>query len=603
MPKSNKSYTNGSRKVRWMCLVAILICTLLYFKINTAFLNESDRDFFLEGYFVNTSGCRMLALNPYSMKALSYLSRLEPMECTQVKLLDAKTIKGNNYLILAMPKEKIVEACDVKRISDVYCAYKVVKRRGDNQHGYSETTTFRLRNEKRQIKLKSGPTIVRIQCFGGQNKSVYHDVHFFVPTPSRQRGRTSSESRLSVMIIGIDSLSHMQFLRTMPSLAAYVKRLPHVEFWGYNRVGRNTYPNLVPLFSGLNERELESQCYNGQMNYDKCDLIWKHFKAAGYNTTYAEDTFIGGTFNYGKRGFRKQPTDFYLRPVMLEVDRFTRYSIDEQEDIHCSGSRRYADILYEFIYKMIPHLREATALLDKDYVNLLSRLRSSHILNNTLVLLMSDHGLRYGSFRSSYQGMLEESQPLLIAIYPQWLEESYPLAISNLRRNAHSLVTTFDLHATLKDLTNLSLLNDSHIEHRQMLLQELDHNMPRGINLFLPIPESRNCELAGIPSSFCLCQTFSLLDTADEKSEQAAHFVVESINNRISSYKQCRILGLQKIQEAYVLNRNQIQREVEVKVRVQTSPGKGSRPLMLALELPAADNLRQNVSSFEESAS
>ncbi|XP_034473885.1 uncharacterized protein LOC117781241 [Drosophila innubila] len=379
----------------------------------------------------------------------------------------------------------------------------------------------------------------------------------------------------------------------MPLLGAYIETLPHVEFWGYNRVGRNTYPNLVPLFSGLNETELESECYSGQLNYDKCDFIWKHFKSAGYNTSYAEDTFIGGIFNYGKWGFNKKPTDFYLRPVMLEVDKYTRYSIDEQEDIHCSGSRKYAEILYEFIFKMIPQLNKGSQFsffwqsqgvhdyfgysqfLDKDYMKLLDRLRSNHILKNTMLFLMSDHGLRYGSFRSTYQGMLEESQPLLIAIYPKWLETTYPKAITNLRKNAHSLITTFDLHATLKDLTNLNLLNDSQIDHRSILLYELGPNMSRGISLFLPVPESRDCEMAGIPSSFCLCQTFSQMDTTDEKSEQAARFVVESINTWISSYRQCQILRLEDVLEAYILNRKQIRQELEVKVRVQTSPGAG----------------------------
>ncbi|KAL7739810.1 hypothetical protein ACLKA6_018055 [Drosophila palustris] len=593
MTKSNRTYVIGRKKVRWMCLVAILICTLLYFKIYKIY-NDSDRDFLLEGYFVNTSGCRMLALNPFSKTALSYLNRLEPMKCTQVKLLDAKTIEGENYLVLAMPTEEIVKVCNVDRVSEVYCKYKMIERLNDNLNTRSESRMFRLSNQEKQLKLKSGPIITRVQCYVEDNRTIYHDVHFLLPEPRDHHSRSSSRGKhLSVMIIGIDSISHMQFQRSLPLLSAYIATLPHVEFWGYNRVGQNSYPNLVPLFSGLNETELESSCYSSERSFDKCKFIWQDFKAAGYNTSYAEDNSVIGTFNYCKWGFDRQPTDFYLRPVMLEVDLFTRYSVDEQSLVHCSAGRKSAEILHEFIYKMIPHLKQGPyfsvswetqgvhdyfgypKFLDADYLKLLKRLRSSHILSNTLVFLMADHGLRMGSFRSTSQGMLEESQPLLIAIYPQWLEESYPLAISNLRRNAHSLVTTFDLHATLKDLTNLSLLNDSHIEKESILLQELDQNMPRGISLFLPIPDTRDCELASIPAEFCLCHKLYKIPSTDDRCEKAARFMVKRINLIIQDYPRCQSLALNGIQDAYLLKRGNDQDIFGLKVRFGTQPGDG----------------------------
>ncbi|XP_034473440.1 uncharacterized protein LOC117780871 [Drosophila innubila] len=547
----------------------------------------------MEGYFINTTGCRMLALNPFSKTALSYLSQIEPMKCTKVKLLDAKTIKGENYLVLAMSKEEIVKICNVERISDVYCEYNVIKRQDDNVNKYSESGIFRLSNQKKQIKLKSGPIVLRVECYVEKRKTVYHDVHFLVPKPKYPFPSSPRLKHLSVMIIGIDSLSHMQFLRAMPLLGAYIETLPHVEFWGYNRVGHNTYPNLMPLFSGLNETELEKDCYIGQFNYDKCNFIWQHFKEAGYNTSYAEDNSVIGTFNYGKWGFNKKPTDFYLRPVMVEVDKYTRYSIDEQEDIHCSGSRKYSEILHEFIYKMIPHLKQGPhfsiswetqgvhdyfnypKFLDKDYLKLLKRLRSNHILSNTLVFLMSDHGLRFGSFRSTSQGMLEVSQPLLIAIYPKWLEEAYPLAISNLRKNAHSLITTFDLHATLKDLTNINLLQNSHIENRSLLLKDLGQNMPRGISLFLPIPETRDCQLASIPAEFCLCHKLHQVSSTDDKSEKAAQLMVERINLYIKNYTYCESLELNEILDAYILKRSNDDHGIGLKVRFRTQPGEG----------------------------
>ncbi|KAH8262892.1 hypothetical protein KR044_001709 [Drosophila immigrans] len=547
----------------------------------------------MDGYFVNTSGCHMMALNAFSKTAIAHLEPLKPMKCNRIKLLDDRIINGENYLVLSRPGRDILERFDVKSISDIYCDYKIIERVNDDVNKYTETGRFHLRNERKQKKLKSGSIITRIQCFGCGNKSVYHDVHFFLPAPPAE-DLPSARPHLSVMILGIDSVSHMQFIRTMPLLRAYIEGLPHVEFWGYNRVGRNTYPNLLPLFSGLNETELEHDCYTKERGYVKCDFIWNHFKAAGFNTCYAEDNSAIGTFNYGKRGFKSAPTDYYLRPVMLEINTHTRYSIDKDELVHCTAGRKFADILHEFIYKMMPHLRRGPhfsvfwetqgvhdyfqypKFLDKNYLMLLKRLRSKHILSNTLVFLMADHGIRFGSFRSTYQGMLEESQPLLTAIYPKWFEELHPLAMANFKRNAHSLITTFDLHETLKDLTNVELLLNEQIEKRtQQLQQHRGQNMPRGISLFLPIPETRDCQLANIPAQFCLCQKLHQIATTDHRSQRAAHFVVKSINHLLDDFPLCQQLKLKELQVAYLLERSNDE-VFGVKVRLTTLPGEGA---------------------------
>ncbi|KAH8262889.1 hypothetical protein KR044_001708 [Drosophila immigrans] len=588
MKKPNRIYTNATKNIFLICVLAIAICLLLYFKINLALHDASNRDHFMEGYFVNTSGCHMPALNPFSTTALSYFGPMQPMKCTKIKLFDAKTINGRNYLELSMTTLDVIQTCDVRRISDVFCKYQRVKRYNDEANKYSYAISFPLTRER--IEVRSGATVIIIECFGTANKTVYSDVHFFVPPPINSKLRVSQPNRLSAMIIGIDSLSHLHYLRSMPLLDAYIANLPHVEFWGYNRVGRNTYPNLVPLFSGLNEAELEHKCYKGKHNYDDCDFIWKRFKAAGYNTSYGEDTYIGGVFNYGKWGFKRAPTDFYLRPAMLEIDRYCRYSIDKQQDIHCTGSRKYADILHEFIYKLMPHLKigphfsffwqsqgvhdyyEYAQFLDQQYELLMYRLKSELVLENTFVFLMSDHGLRYGPFRATYQGMIEESQPLFIAIYPKWFAEKYPTAEMNLRNNAHRLVTTFDMHETLKDLLDLEQVQRNNILNRS----ELGKTTPRGISLFLPIPESRDCQSAGIPSAYCLCHSFNRMDTKDENSIRAARFIVESINTWISGYKKCQTLSLDRILEAYLINDpNQLQSDFDVKVQVRTSPGGG----------------------------
>jgi len=72
---------------------------------------------------------------------------------------------------------------------------------------------------------------------------------------------------------------------------------------------------------------------------------------------------------------------------------------------------------------------------DLQYYLILRAMQRRNILERTLVLILSDHGLRYGPFVNSFQGMRETSLPTLVAIYPRWLAKRFPLAVENLRAN------------------------------------------------------------------------------------------------------------------------------------------------------------------------
>ncbi|TDG45893.1 hypothetical protein AWZ03_007613 [Drosophila navojoa] len=581
----------GVKQHRRIYLVALLLCVLVYYVISNRSSEDDQQSIYQpieEGYFVNTSGCRMFALNPWPAALSSYFQPLDPYKCSKPAIFIAKTIRNKNYLVQTMSDDQVLSLFPVNKVSDVVCTYKTVERLDDLTNKYGQETTFRLSSQMIQVKV-DGSTTLRIWCVDSNNRTIYRDVHFFLHVANRQKDRlkSSSADRLSVLVIGIDSISHMHYLRSMDQLSAYIKTLPHVEFWGYNSVGADWYTNLMPLLSGLSVKELKATRCNRSKSYDDCGLLWKHFKAAGYNTTYAED-MIGTSF-----GFRQQPTDFYLRPVMREVHNHTGYAINKLDAISCTGSRRYSDILLEFLYKLTPHIRRVPSfsffwqsqgvhdylnyapLLDEKYLQLFQHLTQNGILNRTLVLLMSDHGMRSSSYSSTYQGMLEESQPLLIAIYPKWLEQAYPLAVSNLRRNHRSLVTSFDLHATLKDLTNLELLRDANIESQMMKLAALGRNMARGISLFLPIPETRSCPMAGIPTPYCLCHTSTLLAPDDERALMAAEFVVKQINRVVENEAHCSQLMLSAVKAAHVLSREWDDYGFDVQVRVETLPGKG----------------------------
>ncbi|XP_034667594.1 uncharacterized protein LOC117901082 [Drosophila subobscura] len=528
--------------------------------------------------FVNTPGCHMEEMKPFPAAVLPFIHRLNAVVCPRVQLLITEVIAGKNYLFLNQTDTQLRSCSGVKTLSDVNCTYMQFLRVNDFRNKKIEQKYFNLSAQSKYLEVGSGNQYFWVKC-RANGKIFYNDTLFFLPPPPPPpKIKPRFHRKLSVLILGIDSMSHMHYLRSFPQVAEFIKELPHTEFWGYNRIGRNTYPNLLRLLSGLSPKELNSTCYASNKTFDGCHLLWDDFKAAGYTTSYGEDSDLYDIFTYNRRGFKRQPTDYSLRPVMENIRRHTNYETSTlgkpSITMSCTAGRLYQDVLHEFIYKLMPHMRQKPTFnlfwqtsgvhdyfnyaktLDGHYVRILRELQEQGIMNHTLILLMSDHGLRFQGtdceghgFTQTFQGMEEMSQPLLIALYPAWMSQRFPLAMGNLQRNAHSLVTTFDLHKTLKDVLHLDQLSDDQVENRTLNLAN-----ERGISLFLPVPEERSCTTAQIPGHFCLCFKLRKISRKQSSVQRAAQFVVDSINKLIKPYPQCQPLGLVKVLAAYNLS-------------------------------------------------
>ncbi|XP_037708054.1 uncharacterized protein LOC119546058 [Drosophila subpulchrella] len=545
-------------------------------------LTDSD-----SALFVNSTGCRIRATKPFSDIAISFIEPFKPVICPRMQLFKAETIGGRNYLLLNISESELFSFSRVKRWRHIFCAYREFIRVHDFLNKYVSLQLFMLKDQLTYL-VGAGQQNIRIWCWVDFARIIFSDVLFFLPPSAMLSNTSTSNERLSVMILGLDSISHMHYQRHFHKVSHFMEHLPHTEFWGYNRVGRNSYPNLIPLLSGKYFSELENSCYAGKPSFDKCHFLWDDFKAAGYSTVFSEDNESIGTFTHTKKGFFKQPTDYYLRPVMVEIDLFTTYNTDHS--LECSGHRLYQVIYYDFIYKTMAHLQRSpffsflwhtqgihdhfnyAKLIDEDYLRIMQHLKMLGIMNHTFILVLADHGFRMEGFPNTDQGQKEISQPLLIAIYPEWLPKSFPLAISNLEQNARSLITTYDLHETLKDLINLNDLTDINVMKRT---QNLSNS--RGISLFLPIPESRDCRSAAISHHYCLCEELFPISTYESAVQEAAQFVVAKINELIKPYPQCQRLKLIKVRAAFGSNGEDGRKKEmsQIMVRLETTPGDG----------------------------
>lgn len=643
--------TKKRKHFKKIIVVVFCICFFSYifidFNLKTKLIHLRDRfeliarvdaDYNIsQAYSIDLPGCRMPYFPVTDDNIIQFMYKPRNFTCRKALIRTS----GDNVLELNMHEREMYDTYEIRDIGEVSCNYTEVRRVNDQSNQYLDPVPFKL-DHNRSVTLKTKIEFLMVECWDKQLQSIYKDFHFFVldgiknvtyandrtgePTmaPMGDKSTTThyaapvvrtrikdpevspkSDDTVSVMMLGIDSVSHLNFLRQMRSSASYIHRkLNYVEFWGYNKVGDNTYPNLMPALTGFDADELAISCLGPTKNhnsiYDKCSLIWKRFKEAGFKTIYGEDVGYLSLFNWQHSGFKKTPTDYYLRPILLEMERF----ISSEKTVNvalCMGGRRTVDVLLEYIRKLIPVMRSdkffaffwavtmthdlfnMPMLIDEDLKKLLETFESSGVMNRTIILLMSDHGIRWGSFRKTYQGMMEERLPLLVALYPSWFKRSYPEAVANMELNAKRLTTPFDLHATMLDLLDLHQIKGSRLIKRTAELNDPDMNIPRSISLFLPIPPNRACEHAGIASHWCSCHQRQELPTNDGRVQRAARYIVKLINDRLKNHPQCRVLYLNSILDATVAQpHHKIVKElgvsdysIDITLRLQTKPGLG----------------------------
>ena len=106
--------------------------------------------------------------------------------------------------------------------------------------------------------------------FGFQKKSIlYQDYFAFAPRKPEveekcHKVQSSKNDTLSILIVGLDSVSRVNFHRQMPRTVRALEDLDAVEMLGYNKVEDNTYPNIVAVLSGYSYEEFANICWRNK---------------------------------------------------------------------------------------------------------------------------------------------------------------------------------------------------------------------------------------------------------------------------------------------------------------------------------------------------
>lgn len=207
-----------------------------------------------------------------------------------------------------------------------------------------------------------------------------------------------------------------------------------IGFRGYNKIEDNTFPNLMAIFTGRSYSTLEPNCRLNE-TFDHCNLIWKEFSNRGYITAYGEDEPAMNTFTLWKDGFLEPPTDVYLRPYFLAAYKLSKKT--KSFMTVCSGPENTASRMFNAAESFLKTFREEPifafywinsfshdnvnepSAVEEMVLNFLSSSTVIQAMDNSIFVVFSDHGFRFGDIRFTYSGWLEERLPFVYVRFPK----------------------------------------------------------------------------------------------------------------------------------------------------------------------------------------
>ncbi|CAH2240613.1 uncharacterized protein LOC120637128 [Pararge aegeria] len=548
-------------------------------------------------FTIKTEGCTIPGLNPFGEDIKKFIDRPKNIkQCHQsnISLLD------NNETHIWINKENL-QYYDVPRNQNITCCYQSFYRPlaivdissmdVDDRVKYETCVEF-----SNSIEVMN--EFVRVSCIY-KEEILYEQFFLFTPKKPFLSFKEEfveipqNQTAYNIIIVGIDAISRLNFYRTMPKTLAYLKKKGAIEFHGYNKVGDNTFPNLTPILLGMKDTDLKRTCWpNMRATFDNCPFIWDLFKDVGYYTALGEDTATLGTFNFEKFGFSRTPTDYYLHTFMHEAERYTGNNRDFNSYI-CMGNKYFYKVLLDYIGNLAMSLRTSKLFgffwevtmshdylnypmaMDENYELLLKKLDYTRYLDDTILIVLSDHGIRWGDIRFTKQGRLEERLPLMHILLPNSFRENFSFAYENMKINSHRLTTPFDVYATLVDLINVDKIKNENIKRRSLT----DYANDRSISLFLPIPGNRTCKIADIDDHWCTCHKGQKIAIDSVEAYEAAGNLIGHLNTLIHGHPQCARLSLVELVEVTEMlagtpNESEIGWR-EFLVVVRTAPGNG----------------------------
>lgn len=246
-------------------------------------------------------------------------------------------------------------------------------------------------------------------------------------------------------------------------------------------------------------------------------------------------------------GFQDPPADHYGRPFWMCKSGLC-FNSQPQVTVHLNylksfmkaypGRRKFGVVhLSDLCHRQLTLL----SIADKEILKYLMNLKEENLLNETMFIMMGDHGARFGEIREKMQGKLEERLPMMSVTLPLWFKKQYPEMFRNFYKNSETICSHLDFHATFLHLASFPDKPPS-------------WNQSHGSTLFKLLPKDRTCAQAGIPEAFCPCLVWQSFSVAHKHVQTGVKAAVDHINKKLSSDSDgkqlCKKLNLSKILRA-----------------------------------------------------
>jgi hypothetical protein len=229
------------------------------------------------------------------------------------------------------------------------------------------------------------------------------------------------------------------------------------------------------------------------------------------------------------------------------------------------GRRKFG---YIFLCDLCHRSLNLVSSADIEIVTFFKTLKKENLFNESMFIMTSDHGARFGEIRSTHQGKLEERLPFLSISLPSWFEEKFPERVANLQKNTEIITSPFDLYYTFLHLLSFS---------------KPPIKTKRGTSLFETLPQNRTCADTGITDQWCPCLEWHPVDPAHAHVVSGARQAVLSMNLNLAKYelsdKLCEKIKLKRILNAVQkVSRNEIGKNGKLmrcsyQIQMETIPG------------------------------
>lgn len=447
------------------------------------------------------------------------------------------------------------------------CCYQRITRSGENGSADNEVQFSECKFINSSHILDPLDEFIIVTCTEHPSRVIYQNAHAIVRNKLKveqkltRKRHSHSKNKTSVFIMGIDSISRLNLIRGMPETAKHLEDNGWFEMRGYNKIGDNTFPNLMAILTGQNESVSDRVCnWRKVGELERCNFIWNDYDAAGYVTAYAEDESSINTFNYYETGFVNEPTDYYMRPFALGAEKKLKSHL-KHNSIMCLGYQHYADYIYQYGLEYAVKFKEnpsfglfwtnsfshqdlsMSSAMDTRVVHYLKQLKTLGILDSSIVIFFSDHGMRFGPIRKHFIGYLEERLPFFFVWLPEHFQKAHPKFVRNLNINRDRLSSPYDVHLTLQHILQMSGGYNTGFKPSAV-------SCPKCQSLFEELPFDRSCSDAGISKHWCTCVEFKQVDKASKFVNMAVNYVIKSLNTDLLVEPNCAGLQLKEIHSA-----------------------------------------------------